>query len=102
MMFTKKELSAEEIMLEVHGALNGDTADQFQKNLEELAASPHRVISLNLADVNAINSSCIGKILLFRKRLSEENRTIQIKGCSDSLYNTFQLIKFDKLITIDR
>jgi len=101
-MFTKKELSSEEIMLEVQGALNGDTVDQFQKNLEELAASPHRIITLNFSDVNAINSSCIGKILLFRKRLSEENRTIQIKGCSDSLYNTFQLIKFDKLIAIDR
>ena len=102
MMFTKKEISSAEVILEVHGALNGDTADQFQKNLEELAASPHRIITLNLSDVNAINSSCIGKILLFRKRLSEENRTIRITGCSDSLYNTFQLIKFDKLIDIKK
>ncbi|RKX85040.1 MAG: hypothetical protein DRP57_04670, partial [Spirochaetes bacterium] len=62
MMFTKKEISSAEVILEVHGALNGDTADQFQKNLEELAASPHRIITLNLSDVNAINSSCIGKI----------------------------------------
>ena len=102
MMFMKKEISSAEVILEVHGALNGDTADQFQKNLEELAASPHRIITLNLSDVNAINSSCIGKILLFRKRLSEENRTIRITGCSDSLYSTFQLIKFDKLIDIKK
>ncbi len=101
-MFKKKEISAEEIMLEAHEALNGDTADQFQKNLEELSSGPHRIITLNLSDVNAINSSCIGKILLFRKRLSEENRTIRIRGCSDSLYNTFQLIKFDKLISIEK
>ncbi len=101
-MFVKKELSPDEIVLEVHGALNGETADDFQKNLEELAAGKHRIITLDLKDVNAINSSCIGKILLFRKRLSESRRTIQIKGCSDTLYNTFQLIKFDKLINIEK
>ena len=88
--------------MEVHGPLNGETADDFQKQLEELAAGKHQTITLDLSDVNAINSSCIGKILLFRKRLSESGRTIQIKGCSDTLYNTFQLIKFDKLISIEK
>ncbi len=101
-MFKKREVSTDEVILEVEGALNGEAANEFQKNLEELAAGPHRIITLDLSKVDAINSSCIGKILLFRKRLSETRRTIQIKGCSDSLYNTFQLIKFDKLINIEK
>ncbi len=101
-MFTKKEISNEEVVLEIDGPLNGDVVDEFQKIMEELIAGPHRIITLNLSKVEAINSSCIGKILLFRKKLSEARRTIQIKGCSDSLYNTFQLIKFDKLIHIEK
>jgi anti-anti-sigma regulatory factor len=59
-------------------------------------------ITLDLSEVNSINSSCIGKILLYRKKLSEESRTIRIKGCSETLYSTFQLIKFDKLVPIER
>ena len=101
-MFRKQEVSSDEIMLEIQGGLTGNKANEFQDQLEELASSPHKSIVLNLSEVNTINSSCIGKILLFRKKLSEENRTIQIKGCSDTLYNTFQLIKFDKLIPIEK
>ena len=101
-MFLKKEISNDEINLQVTGPLNGEPANEFQKNLEELAVGSHKIITLNLKEVNSINSSSIGKILLFRKRLSEQDRTIQIKGCSDSLFNTFQLIKFDKLLTIER
>ncbi len=101
-MFLKKEISNDEINLQVTGPLNGEPANEFQKNLEELAVGSHKIITLNLKEVNSINSSSIGKILLFRKRLAEQDRTIQIKGCSDSLFNTFQLIKFDKLLTIER
>ena len=101
-MFNKKELSQDEIILEANGVLNSNTADDFQDYIEELIKEPYRTISLNLSEVISINSSCIGKILLFRKKLSEEGRTIRIQGCSDSLYNTFQLIKFDKLISIEK
>ncbi len=65
-------------------------------------ASQFATVTLNFSDVSSINSSCIGKILLLRKRLSEDGRTIRIQGCSDSLYGTFQLIKFDKLVSIER
>jgi len=101
-MFLHKELSKDEIVLQIGGPLNGEPASEFQKHLEELAAGPHKTITLNLSEASSINSSCIGKILLFRKKLVEQDRTIRIKGCSDSLYNTFQLIKFDKLISIEK
>jgi anti-sigma B factor antagonist len=101
-MFLKKEISNDEINLQVTGPLSGEPANEFQKNLEELAAGSHKIITLNLKEVNSINSSSIGKILLFRKRLAEQDRTIQINGCSESLFNTFQLIKFDKLLTIEK
>ena len=51
------------------------------------------IATLNFSDVNL---NYIGKILSLRKRLSEDGRTIRIKGCSESLCSTFELIKFDK------
>jgi len=101
-MFTTKELSKDEIVLEAKGSLNGEPAGDFQSRLDELVNGPHKGIVLDLTDVDSINSSCIGRILLSRKRLSEQGRSIGIRGCSEALYNTFQLIKFDKLIKIER
>jgi anti-anti-sigma regulatory factor len=70
--------------------------------VEELASGPYSTISIDLSRTDAINSAAIGKILLFRKKLAEQQRTFQIRGCSESLFATFQTIKFDTLISIKK
>jgi anti-anti-sigma factor len=101
-MFETKTVSKDEVILIVAGSLSGDTTTEFQRQLEELASGSNTIITLNLSETDSINSSAIGKILLFRKKLAEKQRTLQIKGCSDSLFKTFQMIKFDALISIMR
>jgi len=101
-MFSLKEISEEEVQLQVTGSLDSQAAEQFQTELKCLAGGNHRTITLQLSDVPSINSTCIGKILLLRKSLTEQDRSIRIRGCSDALYNTFQLIDLDKRISIER
>ena len=101
-MLTRNEVSRDEVLLSVEGPLDGEPANEFQAQLEELTEGSYRTITLDLTKVASINSSSIGRILLCRKRLAEQGRTIRIDGCSDSLYSTFELIKFDKLIPIKR
>jgi len=101
-MFVRNEISKDEVQLRVQGPLSSDAAEEFQKSLHALAATNHKTITLNLSEVPSINSTCIGKILLLRKNLADQDRVIRVNGCSDALYNTFQLIKFDKLVRIDR
>ncbi len=101
-MFLRKTVSPNEMCLEVHGPLSSEATNDFHRHLQELAAEKCATVTLDLSDVSTINSSSLGKILLFRKKLSEEGRTLQIKGCSEALYKTFQMIKFDKLISIQR
>ncbi len=101
-MFERKAVSPEEMRLEIHGPLSGEATNEFHKHLQDLAAENHKIVTLDLSDVSTINSSSLGKILLFRKKLSEEGRTLQIKGCSEALFKTFQMIKFDKLIPIEK
>jgi len=103
MKYVTKEISKDEVMLEVHGPLMGiESTDTFQHQLQELVASNIKVITLNFIDVESINSSCIGKIFLFQKKIEEDGRKIQIRGCSDNLHKTFQLIKLEQLIAIQR
>lgn len=101
-MFVRNKIAKDEIELAVEGPMSGKSAEEFQKTLQELAAEGHKTITLNLSAVPAMSSTCIGKILLLRKVLAEQDRLIRIKGCSDSLYNTFQLIKLDRLVGIER
>jgi anti-anti-sigma factor len=101
-MFERKDLSKEEVLLSVIGSLNGETTNEFHRQVEELAGASYSTISLDLSRTDSINSSALGKILLFRKKLAETQRTLQIKGCSESLFKTFQMIKFDTLISIKR
>jgi len=98
-----KEVSIDEISLEVHGTLMGmESTDFFQKYLEEASVKNNKILTLNFTNVDAINSSCIGKIFLFQKKLEEQGRKIQIRGCSDTLHKTFQLIKLEQLISIEK
>jgi anti-anti-sigma factor len=101
-MFERKMISKDEVVLEVSGSLSGETTNEFHQHIEELAAGDSVKITLDLTNTTAINSSALGKILLFRKRLAEQERTLQIRGCSESLFKTFQMIKFDTLISIKK
>jgi anti-anti-sigma regulatory factor len=99
-MFNVKQVSKEEVILVVTGSLSGDMTAGFHHVMEELAAGKSSKITLDLSQTPTINSSVLGKILLFRKKLAEQDRTLQIRGCSEGLYKTFQMIKFDTLISI--
>ncbi|MGA2976081.1 MAG: STAS domain-containing protein [Spirochaetia bacterium] len=101
-MFEQKKISKDEVVLIVTGSLSGETTSEFHRQVEELAAGGTAVITLDLSKTESINSSALGKILLFRKKLAEQERTLQIRGCSESLFKTFQMIKFDTLISIKK
>ncbi len=99
-MFERKNLSKDEVLLSVVGPLSGETTNEFHRQVEDLVSASYQTISLDLSKTESINSSALGKILLFRKKLAEQKRTLQIRGCSDGLYKTFQMIRFDTLISI--
>jgi len=101
-MFERKDLSRNEVVLSVVGPLAGEATNEFHRQVEELVAASYATIFLDLSKTDSINSSALGKILLFRKKLAENQRTLQIKGCSETLYKTFLMIKFDTLIPIER
>ena len=101
-MLTQKEVSRTEVVLAVQGPLSGEATNDFHFRMEQLASDRYLTISLDLSNTPSINSAALGKILLFRKKLADGGRTLQIVGCSDALYKTFQMIQFDKLVTIKK
>ena len=101
-MFERKQVSRDEVMLSVIGSISAETIAEFHREVDELCSGTTATVTLDLSRTPSINSSALGKILLFRKKLAEQQRTLQIRGCSENLYKTFQMIKFDSLISIMR
>ncbi len=101
-MFRQETVSNDETVLVIGGPLSGDAVAEFQRKMEALSASRFLTITLDLSQTPTINSEALGKLLVFRKKLIELGKTLQIRGCSDGMYKIFQMIQFDKLMSITK
>jgi anti-anti-sigma regulatory factor len=101
-MFRQETVSNDETILVIGGPLSGDAVAEFQRKMEALSASRFLTITLDLSQAPTINSEALGKLLVFRKKLVELGKTLQIRGCSDGMYKVFLMIQFDKLMSITK
>jgi anti-anti-sigma factor len=103
MIINKTIVDDNTILVEIEGSLSGDeSVREMEGLLGELEKSAYRHITLNFLKVPAINSSNLGKLFLFFNKIRTEGRTLRIKGCSDTLYKTFQLIEMENHIPYER
>ncbi len=101
-MFTLEKVSETELMLVVTGSLYGEAAAEFERRLDWLGQSDYLTNTLDLSLALGITSSAIGKLIAVRKKLLERNKSIRIKGCNETLYETFKKIKLDTIMEITK
>ncbi len=77
--------------------IDTEKANQLKEILGELVDKGNKNIKLDLSKVQATNSSGIGKILFFYKKLVEEGGSLGIEGISEELKETFALLRLDQL-----
>jgi anti-anti-sigma factor len=99
-MFRQETVSNDETILVIGGPLSGEAVAEFHKKMEALCASRALTITLDFSQTPTINSAAIGKLVLFRKRLADQGKSLQIRGCSEGVLKIFRMIRFDKLIKI--
>lgn len=80
--------------------LNSQNSEELKVILNELFIKGVRNIQMDLSRVKATNSSGLGKILFFYKKLKEENGSLTIKAISNDLKETFKLLRLDKLFNL--
>jgi len=80
--------------------LNSQNAEELKVILNELFVKGFKNIQLDLSRVKATNSSGLGKILFFYKKLKEDNGSLTIKTISNDLKETFKLLRLDKLFNL--
>ncbi|MBI4977671.1 MAG: STAS domain-containing protein [Spirochaetes bacterium] len=87
--------------------LDGDlTSDDmilaFKAKMQELIDGDHIHIVLDFVNVHILNSSGIGKVLLFYKKLKEKNGSMSFVHLSPSIEDLFDKLMFLNLFKIYR
>lgn len=101
-MFVRREVSKEELMIEVQDDLPCECSEVFQKEIDEVLETDYPLVTLNLKVVKDLSASCMGRIVMFRRSLYRRKRTFRIKGCSEALYIIFKLLELDKSMEIEK
>ncbi len=99
-MFRQETISRYEAVLVISGPLSGDAVSEFQMKMEKLSAGEFLTISLDLSEATSISSAALGKVILFRKMLRDQGKTLKIDGCSKELYTMFKQLQLERLIDI--
>jgi len=91
-----------EFSLVFSGRIDNDGITVFQKSLDEaLGMSEERAV-IDLSELEFINSSGIGKLLIFYKKFKNTGREVIIDGINEDVFTLFKAIRLDKLIEIKR
>ena len=99
MIIKKKE---DEVIVIPEGKIDFSNAEDFKENVLNIYNEGYRKIIIDLSNVSTIDSSGLGKILLFHKKLQEKDGELIIRNItSDYVRKMFNMINLDKIINID-
>jgi anti-anti-sigma regulatory factor len=91
----------QEITINIKGTLTGpESIKKLTKQLDELIEMDARIVNLNLEETDSIESAAITQILVYKKKFSEKNTLLRIKGCSDRMMKILKMLKLDNSISI--
>ena len=91
----------QEITINIKGTLTGpESIRKLTKQLDELIEMDSKIVNLNLEETDSIESAAITQILVYKKKFSEKNTLLRIKGCSDRMMKILKMLKLDNSISI--
>ena len=80
------------------GRVDNEGSAVFQQAFDSLLESSEQSVVLDLKGLEFINSSGIGKLLIFHKKMVNSGRTSRIEGLSEEIFTLFKAIRLDKII----
>ncbi|OEF98399.1 STAS domain-containing protein [Desulfuribacillus alkaliarsenatis] len=93
--------SGSEACLEPTGRIDMSNSHILKEKLLELYNEGFTVITVDFSQVNGIDSSGLGKLLLFQKKLKEKDGELIVKHVkSEYIRKMFEMIHLDKVIRI--
>lgn len=76
---------------------NRDFRKAYEDGLKRFSSGP---IEIDFHGVDYMDSSALGMLLLFKERAGEQDRSISLLNCQDSVREILDVVNFGKLFVI--
>ena len=98
----KIEKTGSEVVVYPEGRIDISNAGDFKDEITSLIDEGSTVINLDFSQVSGIDSSGLGKLLLFQKQLKEKGGELKITNVnSEHIQKIFSLVHLYKVINIE-
>lgn len=95
------ESTLKEYTIEIRGSLTGlENIRNITDKLEELMDAEVKVVNLDMTETESIESAAITQILVYKKKFSEKNILLRIKGCSERVLKILKMLRLEGSISI--
>ena len=95
-------LDTKKVVISPVGNIDFSNSQDLKERLMELFEQDYKKIIMDFKEVESIDSSGLGKLLLFHKKLKEKNGKLIIRNVeSDYIKNMFEMIHLGKVIEIE-
>ncbi|MGI6394413.1 MAG: STAS domain-containing protein [bacterium] len=90
------------LRLTIEGRVEKEGVENFQGALDSALDKNPKEVVFDLKDLEFINSSGIGKLLKFYKRMRDVGGDVSIEGISEDIFTLFKVIGLDKHMKIKK
>lgn len=95
-------INSEQVVISPVGNIDFSNSQDLKDKLLDLFKKDYKKVILDFSEVESIDSSGLGKLLLFHKKLKEKEGRLIIRNVeSDYIKNMFEMIHLNKVITIE-
>lgn len=99
-MDIKVNYSEKSATIQVNGKLDATNSHKLKEVFNKIDHPQHPEVILDFTDLEMIDSSGIGKILVFYKKVKENNGNLIIRNPNSYICEIFDLIQLNKIIEI--
>ncbi|MFW5787682.1 MAG: STAS domain-containing protein [Halanaerobiales bacterium] len=99
---TKNIINEEKVVISPEGEIDFTNSQTLKRELLDLFNDGYKDVIIDFGDVEGIDSSGLGKLLLFHKKLKEKEGKLTIRNIqSEYIRNMFDMIHLHKVIEIE-
>jgi len=96
---TRLDSATNTLEIKISGRFDFGIHQEFRKATEQVSSGVNTVV-VNMGNVDYLDSSALGMLLVLRDKVGESKSAVQIKNAKPEVKKILEIANFDKLFTL--
>jgi len=96
---TRLDSATNTLEIKISGRFDFGIHQEFRKATEQASSGVNTVV-VNMGNVDYLDSSALGMLLVLRDKVGESKSAVQIKNAKPEVKKILEIANFDKLFTL--